>query len=134
MKNNNIEERLYKCFEEVFKEYDGQLNVDLDCSNTVSDSAGYACSGEFLEEMYKRYRKENPEIPPYKETLIDENNIERIIYREIGNGLGHGMIEERNKRITTFWHDLNSKETEVIKVFKKWLSEGRVKIIPKSRN
>lgn len=53
--NNNIEERLYKCFEKVFDKQNGKLDVKLNYSNIVFNLAGYECSEEFIDEMYEKW-------------------------------------------------------------------------------
>lgn len=54
----NIEDRLYYCFKEVFDKNNSKLRVPLNCSDTVYDLAGFACSDEFLDEMYQRWLNE----------------------------------------------------------------------------
>lgn len=54
----SIEERLYNCFKKIFDKENGTLNVPLDCSGIVYDLAGFACSDEFLDEMYQRWLSE----------------------------------------------------------------------------
>lgn len=54
----NIEERLYNCFKKIFDKENGKLCVPLNCSDIVYDLAGFACSGEFLDEMYQRWLSE----------------------------------------------------------------------------
>lgn len=53
--SNNIEERLYKCFEKVFDEKNGMLNLKLNHSNIVFDLAGFECAEEFIDEMYEKW-------------------------------------------------------------------------------
>ena len=55
--NKSIEERLYQCFKRVFEKYDGQLSVDIQESDIVSDEVASECTNEFFNEMYRKIQK-----------------------------------------------------------------------------
>lgn len=72
---DNTRERLYKCFDEAAKVYNGRLICSLVGSIQFFESFAYRCADEFMKELYEEWCKTNVD----KGVTSDKQNfLERI--------------------------------------------------------
>lgn len=62
MGEDNTRERLYKCFDEVAKVYNGRSTRSLLGYVRFYEAFAYRCADEFIQELYEEWCKTNVDL------------------------------------------------------------------------